>query len=110
MKSFRFFTFAVAAVLSVAPAALGADFGVRAGWFNDIGDEFVGAEIEIVLGQKISLIPNIEYVLDSDGDGGRLSADLVYNFRNASDFGHHHAAAETIARSFRRWTNARMTR
>ena len=77
MKSLRIFAL-IAATLVVAPLALGADFGVRAGRYNDAGTEFVGAEVVFDLG-AINVNPNIEYSLEDDVTAGSANLDFTFD-------------------------------
>lgn len=81
MKTSLILSLSIFALLLFAPAAIAADFGVRAGRFNDAGDNFVGADLELGLG-PVRLIPNIEYVLTDNSDDTVLlgSVDLTYEF------------------------------
>lgn len=62
--------------LSLAPAALAADFGVRAGQYRDSKEEFVGAEMVIDAG-FMNINPNIEYSLADDITAGTANLDLT---------------------------------
>ena len=78
MKSFRTLPL-LALVLILTPALLAADFGVRAGRYNDPGqgdNNFVGAEALFDLG-AINLNPNIEYLLADDVTAGSANLDLT---------------------------------
>ena len=78
MKSFRAFA-TLALLLFAAPALLAADFGIRAGQYNDLDAEentFVGAEMVFDLG-AVNLNPNIEYLLDDEITAGSANFDLT---------------------------------
>lgn len=78
MKSIRTLPL-LALVLLLAPAALAADFGVRAGQYNDVNaadDKFVGAEVLFDLG-AVNLNPNVEYLLDDEITAGSANLDLT---------------------------------
>lgn len=75
MKRTRIFTFAAVALV-VAPLALAADFGVRAGRYNDGGDDFVGIEMLFDAG-TININPNIEYALIDDVTAGSANVDVT---------------------------------
>lgn len=77
MKTHRFLTL-FALVLLAAPLAFAADFGVRAGRFNDSDADFVGAELDIDLG-SFHLNPNLEYQLEDDVTAGTANLDLLYD-------------------------------
>jgi hypothetical protein len=66
----------LATTLCLATSALGADFGVRAGRYNDSKEEFVGAEVFFSLG-AVSLNPNLEYSLEEDVNAGSVNLDMT---------------------------------
>ncbi|HEX8254638.1 MAG TPA: hypothetical protein VF846_15955 [Thermoanaerobaculia bacterium] len=77
MKSLRILSLlAVAFVLS--PTLFAADFGVRAGRYNDAGTEFVGAELLFDLG-ALNVNPNIEYLLEDDVTAGTANLDVTFD-------------------------------
>ena len=79
MKSLRLLSL-VALVLLLAPAALAADFGFRAGRLSDAEEEFVGVEALFDVG-TINLNPNIEYWLtEDDVTAGTANLDLTIDF------------------------------
>jgi opacity protein-like surface antigen len=68
-------------VLILAPALFAADFGVRAGQYNDLDAEdnnFVGAEMLFDLG-AVNLNPNIEYLLADGITAGSANLDLTFD-------------------------------
>ncbi|MEO8379283.1 MAG: hypothetical protein ABI779_06430 [Acidobacteriota bacterium] len=75
MKSFRILALA-AFVLTLAPALLAADFGVRAGRYQDIGENFVGAEMLFDIG-ALNINPNIEYSLADNITAGSANIDVT---------------------------------
>ena len=77
MKSARILTLTTLALL-LAPMLSAADFGIRAGRFNDGDEEFVGAEALFDLG-AINVNPNIEYSLADDVTAGTVNVDLTYD-------------------------------
>ena len=77
MKSVRILTLTALALL-LAPMLSAADFGVRAGRFNDSDEEFVGVEVLFDLG-AINVNPNIEYSLADDITAGTVNVDLTYD-------------------------------
>jgi opacity protein-like surface antigen len=87
MKSLRILTlFAVATILG--PALFAADFGIRAGRYNEAGTEFVGAELLFDIG-SININPNIEYLLEDDTTAGTVNVDVtvdVLNFARATPY------------------------
>ncbi|HEX8169611.1 MAG TPA: hypothetical protein VF824_03625 [Thermoanaerobaculia bacterium] len=84
MKSSRFLPI-LAVVLLAAPAVFAADFGVRAGRYNDGEDTFVGAEAAFDLG-RFSLVPNVEYDVDSDVTAGSANLDVTLDIAKISRF------------------------
>ena len=77
MKSVRILTLTTVALL-LAPMLSAADFGIRAGRFNDSDEEFVGAEVLFDIG-AINVNPNIEYSLADDVTAGTVNVDLTYD-------------------------------
>lgn len=84
MKSLRILSlFALALVL--APAVFAADFGVRAGRYDDIGEEFVGAELVFDVG-ALNINPNLEYSLAEDITAGSANLDVTFDVGTFSRF------------------------
>jgi hypothetical protein len=90
MKSVRLFLMVFLVVAVSAPAVFAAEFGVRAGRYNDAEDEFVGGEVAWDMGNW-TFNPNIEYVLADNDDFGvddvtllTGNFDVVYNFGSSS--------------------------
>ena len=81
MKWFRGLGVVVLTMGILAPAAAAAEFGVRAGTYNDAEDELVGVESAWNTG-AITFNPNIEYILTEDDDVTALTGnfDVLYNF------------------------------
>lgn len=77
MKLLRTLTLITIGV-ALAPSALAADFGVRAGRFQDAADEFVGAELLIDIG-TININPNLEYWLVDDFTAGTANLDVTFD-------------------------------
>lgn len=78
MKSFRTLA-TLALVLLVTPALVAADFGVRAGQYNDLDADdntFVGAEMLFDLG-AVNLNPNVEYLLADEVTAGSANLDVT---------------------------------
>jgi hypothetical protein len=53
---------------------------VRAGEYLDVGEPFIGLEINTELRQRIWFNPNVEYVFRDDGDLATLNFDFHYDF------------------------------
>jgi opacity protein-like surface antigen len=82
MKQTRFLAL-IALVFAVTPVLSAADFGIRAGRYNDSDQEFVGAELVFDLG-AINFNPNIEYVLEDDTTAGTANLDVTFDVANIS--------------------------
>ena len=80
MKSLRILAL-LAVVTTTAPCLFGADFGLRAGKFNEADDEFVGAELLFDVG-SINVNPNIEYSLADDVTVGSVNLDVTFDVFN----------------------------
>ena len=63
-------------LIALGPALLAADFGIRAGRYNDAGEEFVGAEVLFDAG-VFNLNPNIEYSLQDEVTAGTANLDVT---------------------------------
>ena len=63
------------AITAPLPAA---DFGIRAGRYDDSGEKFVGADLLFDLG-AVNLNPNLEYSLEDDVTAGSLNLDLTFD-------------------------------
>jgi opacity protein-like surface antigen len=75
MKSLRILSF-IAVALIAAPMLSAADFGVRAGRYNDGDENFVGAEMAFDVG-AITINPNIEYSLADEITAGSANLDII---------------------------------
>lgn len=84
MKQIRILSLIAVAFL-IVPALSAADFGVRAGRYNEAETEFVGAELVFDLG-AINLNPNIEYLLEDDTTAGTANLDVTVDIANISRF------------------------
>ena len=84
MKSFRILSL-LALVLVLTPAVFAADFGVRAGRYDDIDENFVGAEMVFDVG-ALNINPNIEYALAEDITAGSANLDLTFDLGTYSRF------------------------
>jgi opacity protein-like surface antigen len=80
MKSLRILTL-TAVTLLVASTLSAADFGLRAGRYNDGDEEFVGAEVVFDVG-AIKINPNIEYSLADDITAGTANLDVTFDIAN----------------------------
>jgi opacity protein-like surface antigen len=77
MKSLRIVSL-IAVALLLAPVLQAADFGVRAGRYNDSDEEFVGAEMVFDLG-AVKINPNIEYSLTDEITAGTANLDVTFD-------------------------------
>lgn len=82
MKSLRLLT-VLAVALVVAPLASAADFGIRAGRFNDADTEFVGIELLYDAG-VLNINPNVEYLLEDDVTAGSVNVDVTVDVFNVA--------------------------
>ena len=80
MKSLHI-SLAVLVALAVAPALYAGDFGIRAGRYNDLDEQFVGADVLIDLG-SINVNPNIEYSLADNTTAGSVNVDVTIDIAN----------------------------
>jgi hypothetical protein len=84
MKSFRFIVLMSLTLMVMTPVAFAADFGVRAGRYNDGENTFVGAEVAWDMG-RVTLNPNIEYIVDDEVDtAGTANFDVLFNFNQGA--------------------------
>jgi len=75
--------FAAAVVLLALPAPASAGdtkFGVRGGYYTDIGEPFLGAEVLVPVARRIYFNPNFEYVFVEDLNYWTLNGDFHYDF------------------------------
>lgn len=77
MKSFRILSL-ITFVLVLTPSVLATDFGLRAGRYQDIGENFVGAEMLFDIG-ALNVNPNIEYSLADNITAGSANIDLTFD-------------------------------
>jgi opacity protein-like surface antigen len=84
MKSSRIFAL-LALTFLAAPLLSAADFGVRAGRYNDSGENFVGAEVVFDIG-AINVNPNLEYSLADGVTAGTANLDITFDLINVASF------------------------
>lgn len=58
-----------------------ADFGIRAGRFNEGGGEFIGAEL-VFGAAALNINPNVEYSLEDDVTAGSANVDITVDVLN----------------------------
>jgi hypothetical protein len=71
---------ALMAVVGAAPARADTKFGVRGGYYTDIGEPFVGAEVLTRVAHRLYFNPNFEYVFVEDATYFTLNGDVHYDF------------------------------
>ena len=72
---------ALALLVLDAPASAGeVKVGVRGGYYTDIGDPFLGAELLMPVAHRIYFNPNFEYVFDDNLRYWTLNGDFHYDF------------------------------
>ena len=72
---------AAALLLSVPPPASGeTKFGVRGGYYTDIGEPFLGVEVLAPVAHRIYFNPNFEYVFVENLNYWTLNGDFHYDF------------------------------
>ena len=75
--------FAAAVVLLALPgpaSAADTKFGVRGGYYTDIGEPFLGAEVLVPVARRIYFNPNFEYVFVENLNYWTLNGDFHYDF------------------------------
>ena len=79
------FLIAAAAVFTM-PAAADVDIGVRGGYYTDVGDPFLGADLLMRISDtRWFFNPNIEYVFVDPGDLATLNLDVHYDLDTDND-------------------------
>jgi hypothetical protein len=68
------------ALLVLAVPAPAADFGVRGGYYTDIGEPFLGVEYIAPVTSDIFFNPNVEYVFVDGARYFTLNGDFHYDF------------------------------
>lgn len=76
-----------AAVLCPPRAAAEIDFGLRAGYYTDVEEFFLGAEILTPIGdsRRWFFNPNVEFVFVDPGDLATVNLDVHYDFQTDDD-------------------------
>lgn len=82
MKPFRTLSL-ITLVLVLAPSVFAADFGIRAGRYDDIEENFVGAEMVFDIG-ALNINPNIEYSLADNITAGSANLDVTFDIARFS--------------------------
>jgi hypothetical protein len=70
-----------------APTRVSADnlmFGVRGGYYFEVDEPFLGAELLVGLGDRVYFNPNFEYVFTDNRDYMTFNFDFHYDFRTDS--------------------------
>ena len=73
------------ALAGAAPAAADIKFGIRGGYYTDIEEPFVGAELLTRIGNRVYFNPNFEYVFVDEATYFTLNGDFHYDFPVGSD-------------------------
>jgi len=55
-------------------------FGVRVGYYSEVDEPFVGAEVLVPVARRLYFNPNLEYVFVSEGTYLTFNADFHYDF------------------------------
>jgi len=76
---------ALIALVGAAPARADTKFGVRGGYYTDIGEPFVGVELLTRIGHRVYFNPNFEYVFVENATYFTLNGDFHYDFPVAKD-------------------------
>jgi opacity protein-like surface antigen len=84
MKSIRIVP-VLALCLLAAPSLFAAEFGIRAGRYNDAHENFVGADLLVDLG-AINLDPNLEYSLADNVTSGSANIDVTVDIARIGSF------------------------
>jgi hypothetical protein len=74
---------AAALALAILPgpaSAADTKFGVRGGYYTDIGEPFLGAEVLVPVARRIYFNPNFEYVFVENLNYWTLNGDFHYDF------------------------------
>jgi hypothetical protein len=72
---------AAALALSAAPAsAADVTFGLRAGYYTEVEEPFLGAEVLVPVARRFYFNPNFEYVFVENGSYWTMNADFHYDF------------------------------
>ncbi len=67
-------------VLSRPVFADGVKVGIRGGYYTEVDEPFLGAEVLVRLDRRFYFNPNVEYVFVSDGSYLTFNADFHYDF------------------------------
>jgi len=67
-------------VLALPASAADTKVGIRGGYYTDIGDPFLGAELLTPVAHRIYFNPNFEYVFDDNLRYWTLNGDFHYDF------------------------------
>jgi hypothetical protein len=73
------------ALAGAAPAAADIKFGIRGGYYTDVEEPFVGAELLTRIGNRVYFNPNFEYVFVEEATYFTLNGDFHYDFPVGSD-------------------------
>jgi hypothetical protein len=71
---------ALALLAAAGPAAADTKFGVRGGYYTDIGEPFVGVEVLTHIGNRVYFNPNFEWIFVENANYFTLNGDFHYDF------------------------------
>jgi hypothetical protein len=75
-----------AAVSTAAPASAEVDIGIRGGYYTDVGDPFLGADLLLRISDtRWFFNPNLEYVFVDPGDLATINLDAHYDLDTDND-------------------------
>jgi hypothetical protein len=78
--STAFVLIALAVLAGADPASADTKFGVRGGYYTDIGEPFVGVEVLTHVGHRVYFNPNFEWIFVEDANYFTLNGDFHYDF------------------------------
>jgi hypothetical protein len=87
MTKTRNLTLALLLILAAVPAlAQDIDWGIRTGYYFDVGDPFLGVEALMPISGEVFFNPNIEWVFIDGGDLATINIDIHYDFRTPGNY------------------------
>ena len=78
--STAFLLVALALLAGSGPAAADTKFGIRGGYYTDIGEPFVGVEVLTHIGNRVYFNPNFEWIFVENANYFTLNGDFHYDF------------------------------
>jgi len=83
--STAFVLIVLAELAGAHPAAADTKFGIRGGYYTDIGEPFAGVELLTRVAHRVYFNPNFEYVFVDEAKYFTLNGDFHYDFPVAKD-------------------------